>query len=116
MYLSTIFGLSQASELARRFQSIKLDAVYTSTLIRAVQTARIILDDNKSLPLTKLRDLEEMSFGIYEGRSWSPELAEVFNLMKSQWSQGNYDYRIEGGETNPGSGSARQKGSQLHCK
>ena len=92
-------GISQASGLSRRFQSLKFDAVYTSTLLRAVQTARIILGENKHLPFTKLRDLEEMSFGIYEGRSWSAELGEVFNLMKSEWSRGNYDYRIEGGET-----------------
>ena len=91
-------GLSQASELARRFQSIQLDAIYSSTLIRAVQTAKLIAGYHQ-VPLIQMRDLEEMSWGIYEGRARSPELIEAFKKMKDEWGNGNYAYGVEAGES-----------------
>ena len=46
-----------------------------------------------------MRDLEEMSWGIYEGMLLSEELKSAFREMRSVWAQGDYGFRIEQGET-----------------
>lgn len=92
-------GLSQATMLAQRFDSIELDAVYSSPLVRAAQTARIIVEKKSSIPFTMLDGLEEMSWGIYEGQPRSEELTKAFKTMKREWGGGNYEFRIEQGES-----------------
>lgn len=55
-------------------RGIRFDAAFSSTSPRAVETARIILDNSKhaGLPLIQLPDLREYCFGGFEG-----ELSEV---------------------------------------
>jgi len=91
-------GVSQAKALAR-FKDLVVDVAYSSTLLRAKQTARILLERKENIPLGYLRDLEEMSWGIYEGMSQSEELKSAFREMKNAWTQGDYGFRIEQGET-----------------
>jgi broad specificity phosphatase PhoE len=69
-------GINQAKKLARELNSEKIDAIYSSDLNRAVQTATIIADGRK-LPIHKLRDLRECSFGIWEGKTFK-EMEEKF--------------------------------------
>lgn len=91
-------GVSQAMALAR-YKDWDVDVAYSSTLLRAKQTARIILDGKDNIPLAYLRDLEEMSWGIYEGMPQSEERKSAFEKMKNSWAQGDYGFRIEKGET-----------------
>ena len=91
-------GISQAKALAR-FKDWEVDVAYSSTLLRAKQTAKIFLEGKDNIPLAYLSDLEEMSWGIYEGMQQSEELKSAFKKMKSAWAQGDYAFRIEQGET-----------------
>ena len=58
-------GLAQAQGLAQRFAAIPLEAVYTSPLQRARQTAQAIAGDAR--PLHVLEDLIELDGGEWDG-------------------------------------------------
>lgn len=92
-------GRQQAEALAARSLDFQLDAIYASTLLRAKQTAQTVLDQNRNVPLTFLRDLEEMSWGAYEGLEVTAELREEFNKLRTEWGQGNYTFSIASGES-----------------
>ena len=92
-------GRRQARALADRASKLQLDVIYSSTLLRARETAQIVSDRCDQLPLISLSDLEEMSWGIYEGHGRSPELQKAFKHMVAQWQAGRYDYAVEKGES-----------------
>ena len=92
-------GRRQAEALAERASGMQLHAVYSSTLLRAQETAHIIAHRCGRLPIVYLSDLEEMSWGIYEGQYASPELKEAFAFMQTQWQSGNLEYAVERGES-----------------
>lgn len=92
-------GISQAEALAHRLKRFDVDEVYASTLLRAKQTAKIIAKGIENNAVTYLNDLEEMSWGVYEGMKLSSELITAFDEMKQAWKNGDYHFRIKGGET-----------------
>jgi phosphoserine phosphatase len=47
----------------------------------------------------ELADLEEMSWGIHEGKPRSPERTAAFNEMRRRWANGEYEYAVEQGES-----------------
>ena len=72
-------GIQQAQEAAAMLQGIKFDAVYSSPLIRAVQTAKILAPELE--PIIDER-LIEMDYGPYEGmdlQNLAPEVITFFS-------------------------------------
>jgi phosphoserine phosphatase len=92
-------GIRQAEALAERFRDVPLDAIYTSELERARQTARIVADGHPAIRIRSLADLEEMSWGVYEGLGSSVELDSFLTDLYARWGRGEFDYRVEGGES-----------------
>ena len=75
------FGRHLARETARGLRDVRFDACFTSPLSRAKETAQIILA-GRDVPVIDEPRLEEMSFGVYEGKccagdNW--ELPENFH-------------------------------------
>ena len=71
-------GVEQAAQAAELLAGVRFDVVYTSPLVRAVQTARIVAPGSE--PLVDER-LIEMDYGPYEGMSLAspaPEVAAFF--------------------------------------
>lgn len=64
-------GIALAQITARCFQDVPFDLAYTSPLLRARQTAEILLQ-NRNIPLIEEPRLIEIGFGIYEGCSSIP--------------------------------------------
>ena len=60
-------GINQAHLLAEHTPFNAVDAVYSSDLVRAVMTAKI-LSDKFNLPIIRERGLRETNFGDWEGR------------------------------------------------
>jgi probable phosphoglycerate mutase len=60
------FGRQLAKGTAKGFGNIHFDLAYTSPLLRAKETAEIILEGRET-PLHIDKRLEEINFGIYEG-------------------------------------------------
>ena len=61
-------GMKQAQKTAEKFKDIKMDAIYSSPLTRAMETARII-NQNWGLPIQTDERLQERNFGDYEGNA-----------------------------------------------
>lgn len=72
-------GIAQAEAVAARLKGVAFAAVYTSPLVRAVQTARIIAPALEPVPDPRLI---EMDCGPYEGtdlRRLPPEIVHFFS-------------------------------------
>ena len=60
-------GIEQIKKIAPLIATLKLDAIYTSPLRRAVQTAKLVAVGTK-LPTCKSEGLNEIAFGEWTGR------------------------------------------------
>ena len=76
-------GLAQAEETARRLEGWPIDALYTSPLTRARQTADIIAASHRKHPIV-LDDLTEVDFGSWEG-TYYKKLLEKKDDSLLQW-------------------------------
>ena len=92
-------GRAQAEAVARRLAEVSFDALYTSTLRRAAETAETIARFHVGTPLHRLADLEEMAWGVFEGRLITPSVRQVLEAIVVRWRSGEFGYRIEGGES-----------------
>lgn len=92
-------GRAQARALARRLASVPVDAIFSSTLRRAEETAGFVAAEHPEIEVFRLEDLEEMSWGIYEGEPDSDRVRLVFESMQAEWARGDFGKRIEGGES-----------------
>ena len=63
-------GLAQAAALARALAGQQLDAIYSSDLARARQTAEALARD-RGLPLLRDAQWRERAFGAFEGHSFA---------------------------------------------
>ena len=62
-------GREQVASIARRLHAIGCDALFSSTLNRAMASAQAI-SDLTGLPIQPLDDLREMNYGTWEGKSF----------------------------------------------
>lgn len=92
-------GYSQAEALASRLAERPVDVVYASTLQRAKQTAAVVSAPHEPISKMYLRDLEEMSWGVFEGEPPSEKRNAAMGTVKAAWRDGNYERPIEGGES-----------------
>ena len=63
----TELGREQADKLRHSLENIKWDAIYSSSSQRALTTANIIRS-NQEIPIILRDELQEMSFGDWEGK------------------------------------------------
>lgn len=59
-------GILQAKRIAKILPNLKIDAIYTSPLMRALETSRILAEGN-GVPIKIDPDLTEVNFGRWEG-------------------------------------------------
>ena len=72
-------GIAQAKEAAGRLRGVSFDAVYSSPLIRAIQTAKIVVPDLEPIPDDRLI---EMEYGPYEGMGLHELAPEVLTFFR----------------------------------
>lgn len=89
-------GLQQAKRVAERLGDETISAVYSSDLIRAVQTAEII-GKQHSLHAVALPELREVNFGLWEGLRYEEIMATWPEVLSAIYSKPGVD-RIPGGE------------------
>ncbi len=88
--LVTDRGMKQIDALARRFEGVHIDAVYSSDLCRARTTAGAIYLPKK-LPLHTDPRLREISMGVWEDKTWGEVEADeteqyrAFSLSPDRW-------------------------------
>lgn len=88
-------GRRQAEAVATRLSGLEPAAIYSSGLNRAVQTAKIIAELHPRIDVTTLSDLEEMSWGIYDGRVPGKDIEKAY----ARWRSGDYGFAVPEGES-----------------
>lgn len=90
---------AQLSRLRERFDGVNIDEIYSSDLIRAVQTAAAVAEP-RGLLIRKTPYLRELNMGAWESRSWPYlrycdfEQTELFKVNPVKWApEGAEDYR-----------------------
>lgn len=93
------YGRYLARQTAEGMKDVGIDRVYTSPLIRARETAEIILAGRR-VPVIEADEIMEVGFGIYEGLSCAGEGEEAGSetFLKFFRDPSNY-VPGEGGET-----------------
>ena len=89
-------GCAQSLALLEQLKSRPLSAIYTSTLKRSFLTAEPIAT-HIGLPIQRQPELDEIAFGILEGRL----LFKFDEELKSEWERfkdDRFTYTIPGGE------------------
>jgi len=94
-------GIEQARALAQRLCRTRFDALYSSDLGRAVQTAEIIGTECR-IPVKLAAGLRERHMGIFQGLTVE-EMRQKFPREREEYERLGLDYVIPGGE------SARQR-------
>jgi len=79
-------GRAQARALAAVLAEEPIDAVYSSDLVRAHETARLIAEP-RGIDVTAIRDLRERSFGSVEGMT-TDEIQARYPGIELPWSDG----------------------------
>jgi phosphoserine phosphatase len=90
-------GHKQAQAFFEAYKDVPFDKVYYTGLQRTMQSVQGFLD--LGLPHESIPELNEISWGRYEGVPMTPEENKYYHHMLNEWNSGNLDYAIEGGES-----------------
>jgi broad specificity phosphatase PhoE len=90
-------GRRQSEAVAKALAAVPIEAIYSSPLRRAQETAEPISARLK-LPVIDDPRLMELDAGQFEGRLRS-ELADVYPVELACWLSGDEDFAIPGGES-----------------
>lgn len=91
------FGARQAEAIVRGMHSVELDAVFSSPLKRAYQTAEP-LARSKQLHIQVHQGLMEINAGVFSGLKW-PEVALRYPEHAEPWEKQDMQFVIPGGES-----------------
>lgn len=89
-------GQQQSLALLEQLKKQSLSAIYTSSLQRSILTAQPIAH-HFGLPIRQESDLDEIAFGVLEGRN----LYQFDEVTKNEWERfkdDRFNYRIPGAE------------------
>jgi broad specificity phosphatase PhoE len=90
-------GRVHASELATRLARYPIDAIYASSMRRAMETARFI-GQVHLLEVTPVPDLREMAHGVWDGLT-QDEVHAKYPEQMSAYQRDPYTFAPEGGES-----------------
>ena len=90
-------GLQQGQAFYEHYKEIPFEAVVTSKLQRTHQTVQSFLE--KGLPWEQFEDINEMNWGVHEGKESTPEMHIEYQQIKEAWGRGDLDVRLPGGES-----------------
>lgn len=91
-------GRAQARILAQKLQPASLMRLFSSPLLRAVQTAEIVAEV-LGLNYEITDALREYDCGVWEGRSDAAGWQEYERVLAAWIERGNWKARLEGGES-----------------
>jgi probable phosphoglycerate mutase len=90
-------GHKQASAFFEAYKNVPFEKVFYTGLQRTKQSVQGFLD--LGIPHEAVPELNEISWGRYEGVPMTPEENNYYTDMLERWASGDLDYAIEGGES-----------------
>lgn len=93
----TALGVQQAHATAEHLRAFEVDALYSSPMLRAVQTAEIF-KTSLGLEYQTIEELREVNVGELEELPSSRETWDVHNQIHHDWASGKLDSTFPGGE------------------
>jgi broad specificity phosphatase PhoE len=91
-------GRQQAAALAQRLERHPIERIYSSPLLRAIETS-VLLANHLSVDYEVTDALREADCGVLEGRSDKAAWEEWKKLFKAWMVHRDWDQRIDGGES-----------------
>ena len=99
------YGREQGLAFYRAYKDVDFQLVMTSALRRTSETVAPFIEDN--IKWQAFPELNEMGWGIHEGKSGTPEMEKEYQRINNAWISGDYSARITEGE------SAQELGERL---
>jgi probable phosphoglycerate mutase len=90
-------GQQQAQAFFEHYQDLALDKIYTSALKRTHQSVKGFIE--KGLPWEQHAGLNEISWGIREGRTPNNDDDQYYRTLVRTWREGQVDVPSEEGES-----------------
>ncbi|MGN0553956.1 MAG: histidine phosphatase family protein [Oscillospiraceae bacterium] len=90
-------GAVQLEYLAKRFETIDYDVIYSSPLGRAMATAKAV-NRRLQLPIIKREDIIEINGGVWEGKFWT-EIERDYPVEHDLWKNDMKRFTIKDGES-----------------
>lgn len=99
-------GRAQSEAFFEMYKNIPLDKIYTSDLKRSIESVELFM--LKNVPVENCPELNEINWGIIEGKKISPKAWIRLRKTVHRWRKGELNVRIPGGDS-PIDVAARQK-------
>jgi broad specificity phosphatase PhoE len=90
-------GRRQAEAFYQKYKSIPFKKIYTSSLIRSIESVEKLIA--RGIPHETIKELNEISFGIYDGKISSEGKESLYGQLMNAWNKGNLTAKMEGGES-----------------
>lgn len=89
-------GKRQAQRFYEKYKSVPFKKIYTSTEKRSIESVQNFILDG--IPHESYGELNEMSYGIYDGKISSIEENGLYKRLEKKWEMGNLTAKLELGE------------------
>jgi len=90
-------GRQQAEAFYQKYRSAPFKKIYTSSLIRSIESVEKFIA--KGIPHEAIKELNEISYGIYDGKISSEGKNSSYRRLVSAWDNGDLSAKMEGGES-----------------
>lgn len=90
-------GRQQAEAFYAKYKDVPFKKIYTSALIRTHQSVSKFI--TAGIPHEPQKGLNEISWGMWDGKLPTSEMNSVYWQIVNRWKQGDLEAKIEGGET-----------------
>lgn len=90
-------GRIQAESFFQKYKQIPFKKIYTSSLKRSIETVQKFID--LGIPWEKYSGLNEISWGVRDGKMVNSEDNDYYLKMTGEWKRGNVNLKAEGGES-----------------
>ncbi|MCB9260845.1 MAG: histidine phosphatase family protein [Flavobacteriales bacterium] len=90
-------GVQQAYAFYKQYKHVDFEQIYISELKRTFQSVKPFVDAGFSHAV--LPELNEINWGIYEGKKATYEFTQRYNEVVNSWRKGELHTPIEGGES-----------------
>ena len=90
-------GHDQAKSFFEHYKNMPFEVVITSALQRTHQTAWPFIQ--KGIPWEKNPDIDELNWGVHEGRASEPWMIKAYKNLIAEWGRNNFSAALEEGES-----------------